>query len=150
MKRVFTVFFGALVAAALTGCTTAARQPSMKAGRILPEDLKPGDTATITVEVEDKYGVVSRVEGIVKEDRMITFELRDDGVPPDEESGDGVWTIQVDVPFNAPPGEFEFEIVGYSRTGEVIVVHDELNEAVPLSTSFGLVIQYPEETSSES
>jgi len=49
------------------------------------------------------------------------------------------------VPFNAPPGNFEFEVVAYNADGEVIVVDDENGEAVPLSVSFGLMIEYAEE-----
>ena len=127
------------------GWATSSRQPSMKAARIQPEHLQPGDTAIITVEVADRFDIVQRIEGLVREDRTITFKLRDDGITPDKDAGDGTWTIQVDVPFNAPPGDFEFEIVAYDSEGEVIVVHDENGEAAPLSISFELVIEYPEE-----
>ena len=82
---------------------------------------------------------------MIREDRTITFRLRDDGVDPDQEAGDDIWTIQVDVPFNAPPGDFEFEVTGYDSDGEVVVVSDENGEAAPLSISFSLVIQYPPE-----
>ena len=150
MTRAAVLLACASLAAAISGCATAGRQPSMKGARIAPADLKPGDTAVITVEVQDRFGIVSRVEGVVKEDRTITFRLLDDGVAPDEKAEDGVWTIQVDVPFNAPPGEFEFEVVGYSDSGEVIVVRDEVGETAPLSISFGLVINYPEEDLEES
>ncbi len=132
------------------GCATINGQPEMKSAYIMPQDLQPGDSAVITVEIVDKFDIVERVEGVVKEDRTITFKFRDNGVPPDDTAGDGVWTIQVDVPFNAPPGEFEFEVVAYDADGEVIVVDDEAGEATPLATSFNLEIHYPEESESPS
>lgn len=116
----------------------------MHSAQILPVDLAPGDTAVITVRVEDKFGVVRRVEGVVKEDRTVKFEFQDSGVPPDADAGDEIWTIQVDVPFNAPPGTFEFEVTGYDDQDEVIVINDEHGEAAPLQTSFKLDIRYPD------
>ncbi len=145
MKRIAIVISCSLLLALLAGCATSSRQPSMKAARISPPHLEPGDTAIITVDVSDRFNIVKRVEGVVKEDRTITFKLRDDGITPDKRAGDDTWTIQVDVPFNAPPGGFEFEVIAYNADGEVIVVHDENGEAAPLSVSFGLVIEYPEQ-----
>ena len=135
------------IAILLAACSTTPRQPAMSAAHISPDDLRPGDTAVITVTVTDKFGIVQRVEGVIREDRTITFKLRDDGVAPDETPGDGVWTIQVDVPFNAPPGDFEFEVLGYDSDGQIVVIDDANGEAAPLATSFSLVIQYPEEAS---
>ena len=103
MKRITAIVSCSFLLAALAGCATSSRQPSMKEARIQPEHLEPGDTAIITVEVADRFNIVQRVEGLVKEDRTITFKLRDDGITPDKKAGDNIWTIQVDVPFNAPP-----------------------------------------------
>lgn len=139
--------FAVLVAG---GCATVSGQPEIKNAYIMPGDLQPGETAVITVEIEDKFDIVERVEGVVKEDRTITFKFQDNGVPPDETAGDDIWTIQVDVPFNAPPGEFEFEVTAYDAEGEVIVVDDEAGEAAPLATSFSLEIHYPEESETPS
>ncbi len=136
----------ALVAACLgVGCATMTQQPSMSAASILPQDLKPGDTAVVTVKIRDKFNVVKRVEGVVKEDRTITFTFADNGVAPDNAASDGIWTIQVDVPFNAPPGRFEFEVSGYDERGELVVVDDKRGESVPLASAVSLVIRYPED-----
>lgn len=147
MKQSAIILSCFLLLTAVGGCATSSRQPSMSKARISPEHLEPGDTAIITVEVSDRFDIVNRIEGVVREDRTITFKLRDDGMTPDKKAGDGTWTIQVDVPFNAPPGDFEFEIVAYDSDGEVVVVHDENNEAAPLSMSFDLVIEYPRDES---
>lgn len=129
----------------LSGCAFTGGAPLMHSAQIMPVDLKPGDTAIITVQVDDKFKVVQKVEGVVKEDRTISFDFVDNGVAPDVKAGDGVWTIQVDVPFNAPPGTFEFEVVGFDENGEIVVIKDAQDEAAPLSTSFKLVIRYPDD-----
>lgn len=134
-----------LAAALMAGCAATGGQPVMHSPQILPGDLKPGDTALITVQVDDKFGVVRKVEGVVKEDRTIKFNFTDNGVTPDATPNDGIWTIQVDVPFNAPPGTFEFEVSGYAGDDTLIVVDDKNGEAAPLTTSFKLEIRYPDE-----
>jgi hypothetical protein len=131
--------------AATAGCASMHGQPRIESAYILPDQLQPGDTAVITVKVTDKFGVVNRLEGVVKEDQTITFDFQDSGVPPDDEAGDGIWTIQVDVPFNAPPGTFEFEVTAYTADGDIVVVDDEQGEANPLKSSFTLEIEYPDE-----
>jgi hypothetical protein len=139
---------GILAMWACVGCATMTSQPKLSSAQILPDNLKPGDTAVITVKLDDKFGVVKRVEGVVKEDRTIKFKFEDNGAIPDDEANDGIWTIQVDVPFNAPPGQFNFEVTAYDETGEVVVVDDKEGEAAPLTTSFMLDIQYPDESAS--
>ena len=131
--------------AALLGCATTARQPRMHEASIVPSQLQPGDTALVTVKVDDAHGIVHRVEGIVADDGTIRLTLLDDGVESDAEAGDGIWTIKVQVPFNAPPGDFHFTIYGYDNAGNRILIFDEMNETAPLSTSFELNITYLEQ-----
>jgi hypothetical protein len=140
-RAAFTLAAAALVA----GCAATGGRPVMHEAQILPADLKPGDTAVITVRLEDKFRVVRRVEGVVKEDQTIKFNFMNNGVAPDADAGDDIWTIQVDVPFNAPPGTFEFEVVGYDEHGQVVVIEDEHGDAAPLATSFKLDIRYPDD-----
>lgn len=128
-----------------TACNTTPPPPKIARAGIDPPVLAPGDTALITVEVTDRYGLVKRIEGVVKEDPSITFRLRDDGVPPDRAAGDGVWTLQVDVPFNAPPGDFELDLVAYDSAGQPILIKNELDEVAPLSARFPVAIRYPEQ-----
>jgi hypothetical protein len=146
MKRIARIGVYIVLSLTILACSSSGRQPTIQYGNISPDNLRPGDTALITVEVKDPFNIVRRVEGTVKEDRTITFKLQDNGIVPDKNAGDGIWTIQVDVPFNAPPGDFEFEVTGYNEDGEAIVVNDENGEAAPLSTTFNLVIQFPQET----
>ena len=127
----------------LSGCITQ-HQPSLSNAMMAPNDLKPGDTALITVTVEDKFGLVDTVTGIVKEDKTITFNFRDDGTEGDATAEDNVWSMKVDVPFNAPPGEFNYIISAYDLNGNLIIVRDENNEAAGMSISFALEISYPE------
>jgi hypothetical protein len=129
------------------GCITQ-HQPSLTNPMMAPKDLKPGDTALITVTVEDKFALVNTVTGIVEEDKTITFNFRDDGMEGDIVAGDNIWSMKVDVPFNAPPGKFNYKISAYDLNGNLIIVRDENNEATGMSTSFLLEITYPEEVGS--
>jgi len=133
----------------LTGCATTSKQPSLSNAVITPNMLNPGDTAVITVHVEDEFGIVKQVNGIVDEDGTIAFVFKDDGEGADGVAGDGIWTIKTEVPFNAPPGVFNFKVEGLNDSGEIIVIHDENKEAIPLATQFKLTIQYPAQNSTE-
>ena len=138
--RIIAVIASALVAA---GCMSVPKRPAISSASIVPSDLKPGDSAVMTVEVQDKFGLVQRVEGIVKEDPTVLFQLQDDGIAPDKQAGDGIWSLQVDVPFNAPPGEFEVTVNTYNASGELILITNEEGEVSPLMASFGLIIRFP-------
>lgn len=127
----------------LTGCITQ-HQPSLSNAMMSPNDLKPGDTALITVTVEDKFALVNSVTGIVEEDKTITFNFRNDGTEGDVTAEDHIWSMKVDVPFNAPPGGFNFKISAYDLNENLIIVRDENNEATGMSTSFTLAITYPD------
>lgn len=126
-----------------TGCMSVPKRPAIFSAAIVPSDLKPGDSAIMTVEVRDKFGLIQRVEGIVKEDPTVVFELHDDGITPDDRAGDGIWSLQVDVPFNAPPGDFEVTVNAYNANGEPILITNEEGEVSPLMASFGLIIRFP-------
>ena len=129
---------------AVPACSTLPTVPEIRSALIEPSELKPGDTAIVSVQILDRYTRVKQVQGVVKQDQTITLVLKDDGVAPDMEAGDGLWTLKVDVPFNAPPGGFTFKISAFDLNGNLIIVRDENNEATGMSTTFTLKITYPD------
>ncbi len=146
MRGAIQVSSIALVLALLTGCGTIGGQPNLHQASIKPATLRPGDTAIVTVNVVDSHKIVDRVVGVVKEDPRMKFTMADNGQGPDATAGDGVWSLQVDVPFMAPPGAFTLELTAYSKDGQVIMVRDaELGKA-PLSAACELVIEHPAES----
>lgn len=128
-----------------TGCVTQARQPKLSEAMIAPDHLKPGDTALITVRLDDRYGIVDCVQGSVNEDTQLVFELHDDGEKGDVKAGDGIWSLWVDVPFLAPKGEFQFELTAYDSKGRPIAVRDLERGTVPLTATFTAIVDYPAE-----
>lgn len=141
MKYLYCLVPALLVA----GCNTFSGVPSIKSASIVPEDLKPGDSAVITVEVLDKHQNISRIEGVVKEDSRITFKLMDDGQDPDTKAGDGVWSLRVDVPFQAPPGEFALELTAYRSDGIPVQIRQKGGGVVPLQETLPVIIRYAEQ-----
>ena len=144
MYKTFSYSMCVLMLVVLSGCVSGSRRPSIQHATITPADLKPGDVAVITIKINDHFGVVKSVEGIIKEDATIKFSLKDDGIDPDEEADDGIWSMKVEVPFNAPPGDFNFEAQAYDESHEIVVIRDENGDTAPLSTSFVVHINYPE------
>jgi len=143
MRGVIQLSSFAIVLAIFAGCGTLGGQPGLQQATINPSTLRPGDTAIVTVKVVDAHKIVDRIVAVVKEDPRMKFPLQDDGEGPDASSGDGVWSLQVDVPFAAPAGPFTLELTAYSEDGQVILIKDtELGKA-PLSAVCELVIEYP-------
>ncbi len=137
-----TVIAAALL---LAGCNTLSGEPEITRASINPEVLEPGASAVITLTVRDRHNAIERIEGVVLEDPRIAFRLRDDGVPPDQEAGDGIWSMQVDVPFQAPPGQFLLEFTAFGPDGMPVSVRDEHGRVIPLQQTVPIIIQYPAE-----
>ncbi len=137
-----------LVLALLSGCSTLGGQPGLQQAKIRPATLRPGDTAIVTVNVVDSRNIVDRVVGVVKEDPRMKFNMSDNGQGPDATANDGIWSLQVDVPFMAPPGAFTLELTAYSEDGQVIMVKDADIGKAPLSAACELVIEHPTESQS--
>lgn len=136
----------ALVAAGLAGCGTLTSQPRFEETVVSPPVLAPDSAGVITAHVHDPNDIVSRVEGIVQEYERINLTFRDDGVPPDEVADDDIWTIQVGVPFEAPPGEFTLVITAYREQGLPVMIQPKGEDAQPMTATLPVVIRYPEET----
>jgi hypothetical protein len=135
-----------LVTVMLAGCNTLSSAPGLHNARIEPAVLHPGDTAVITLKVKDRHALVDRVEGIVTDEPRIEFQLRDDGEGGDVKAGDGVWTLKVDVPFQAPPGDFLLEFTAYRSDGLPVPVRDGKGNVIALTTSLPVSIRYEDQT----
>jgi hypothetical protein len=144
MKRLGMRLALIIVLVFAAGCATMGkRQPELARAAIAPAQLKPGDTAIVTVQVEqDGHHLVHRIEGVVKDSPAIKFKLRDDGVDPDQKAGDGLWTLQVDVPFQAAPGDFVLELTAYRADGAALAVHRE-GSTGPLTATIPIIIRNP-------
>lgn len=142
MKQVVCTIALVIALATMVGCNTAGRQPQFQKAVISPDQLKPGDTAMIQAEIKDKYDIVNRVEGVVKEDPTIRLQLQDNGQAPDLKAGDKVWVLQVDVPFQATPGDFLLQLTGYRKDGTPVPVKTKQG-TVPLRTTVPLKILNP-------
>lgn len=122
------------------GCATS-RQPVMSEAQISPPELKPEESALLAVKIKDKYGIVKKVEGVVREDPRIKLELHDDGKNGDKKAGDGIWSLRVDVPFHAAPGQFTVDITAYNSKGDPVVVRNKEGDVTPLATTCKVTIQ---------
>ena len=135
---------GALVLALCAGCNLLSGTPELLEPRIVPDALHPGDTAVISLRVVDRHRLVRKIEGQVQGQPRHVFRLLDDGVGPDEAPGDGIWSMQVDVPFQAPSGDFVLEFTAYKSDGLPVPVRDGQHHVVSLRTSLPLTIEAPE------
>lgn len=123
-------------------CQSTNKAPAMRDAVITPSALRPGESAVISVKINDRHNIVDSVMAVVKEDPRVKLKLRDDGIEPDVEAEDDVWTLKVDVPFKAPPGNFTLIIGAYRADGQPIVVHEREAGDVPLAATATVAIRY--------
>ena len=143
MDRFLGIVAVCVALVALAGCNTLGRQPQLNDALLTPPELKPGDSAVITVKLKDRHNIVRKVEGVIREDPTIRLKLHDDGVPPDEKAGDHVWSLQVDVPFQAPPGAFTLDLTGYRADGTPTPVKNKEGKTVPMMATVPVTISNP-------
>jgi hypothetical protein len=125
------------------GCNTTGRQPQFKSATITPAQLKPGDNAVITADVKDRHNIIRKIEGVVQEDPSIKLKLNNEGVAPDAKAGDNLWSLQVAVPFQAPPGSFLLQLTAYRADGTPVPVKTKGGKSEPLTATVPVVIQNP-------
>lgn len=133
------------IALGFSGCQTFTPVPEFHGVALNPAQLHPGDVAVVTVELKDSNNIVDRVEGVLEETPTVTFKLRDDGQSPDEKANDDLWTLKVDVPFDAPAGSFILKFTAYRSDGEIVTVRDKSGATVPLSTTHPFAVEYAQE-----
>lgn len=131
----------AATALAAAGCNSMAGQPQIKTAAIEPSAVLIGSSAVISVAVKDKHHTVTKIEGAVKEDPRLKFRLKDDGKDPDAKAGDGVWSLRVDVPPTAPPGQFTVDLTAYNADGQPVLVRPKGGGAGPLTQSLTVTIE---------
>jgi len=64
-------------------------------------------------------------------------------VAPDKKAGDNEWSLQVDVPFQAPAGQFTLQLTAFRSDGTPVPVRDKEGQTVPLSVSVPIAIGNP-------
>jgi hypothetical protein len=139
-KTMLQVSTAIAMALAMSGCATMNRIPEFATVSIEPSTLKPGESAILMASVSDSFGIVRRVEALVIEDKRVRLRLKNDGLEPDLKADDVTWTLRVDVPMQAPPGEFNLELQAFDLKGNTILVPGPGGNNVPLTSTCKLVI----------
>jgi len=135
----------AIALALLSGCYSFGQAPRFGQARVAPERVAPGTTALITVGMDDTYGIVHRVEGVVPVEPPVRIPLYDNGEHGDAEAGDGVWSYAVEVPDIAPPGSSEITFTAYTEDGLPVEVRTRDRRVVELQTALPFTIENPGE-----
>ncbi len=119
-----------MVLVVITGC--AGQQLAMMDARSDPAKLSPGDESIICVRVIDTQGVVAAVTATVREYPAISLDLNDSGEEGDKVAGDGVWSIAFDIPYEAPPGEYNWDFEAFDADGDPVKITTKEGGEEPL------------------
>jgi len=135
------VAFVGLVVALITGCATT-RQPAFVDAKLVPAKVSPGEETVIQVKLEDPQGIVSVVVATVREYPEISFDLNDSGENGDAVAGDGIWSYAMEIPGEAPPGEYNWDFEAYDVDGNLVKIAGEGGEMVPLTAEASIEILF--------
>lgn len=122
----------------ITGC--AGTQLTMQNAGFRPEVVSPGDDVLIVVNIEDTDGVVVKVVAKLRQDRSIYALLNDRGENGDEVAGDGLWSSNFEVPWNAPAAVYEWKFEAFTATDAVKIVTEDGSET-PLTAGASVEVK---------
>jgi hypothetical protein len=121
----------------IAGCSGSL---ALKDAIVVPAKVAPGDAATVQVKVEDPDGVVTDVTATVREYPQMVLDLKDDGKGVDEVADDGIWSVNIDVPFETQKGTYNWDFKAYDVNGKVLkITHDDGKE-VTLKAEAAVVV----------
>jgi hypothetical protein len=75
-----------------------------------PAVVGPGETILLSVEFEGLQNRILLVRASIREANNMSFMLNDDGSNGDRAAGDNIWSYAVEIPADAIPGEFHFDL----------------------------------------
>ena len=101
----------------MSGCSSSLKMVSAKAD---PSTLSPGQKGKIIVVFKGAKGKVGVVQAVVREYPEYTIRLNDEGRMGDEKAGDGIWTYEFPVPYDAPAQKYHVDIIVKDKEGNVI------------------------------
>ena len=104
-----------LVAAA--GCSSSVKLIGAKAE---PQVLRPGGKGKVIVVLKGAYKKVGLVQATVREYPEYTIRLNDQGRMGDEKAGDGIWSYEFPVPYDAPARKYHLDVTVKDKEGNII------------------------------
>jgi len=128
----------------MAGCNSLGGVPEFVSAGIDPVTLHPGDTALVTVQVKDKNDIIASIAGVIEEEPSRKLKLHDDGQEGDVKAGDGIWSLAVQVPLQAPPGAFNLTFTAYRSDGVPVPIRGADGTIEPLAVHMPLVISLKE------
>ncbi len=103
----------------LAGCSSTVKLVGAKAE---PSVLSPGQKGKLVVILSGAKKKVGSVVAVVREYPEYTVRLNDEGRMGDEKAGDGVWTYEFPVPYDAPAQDYHLDITIRDKDGNIIQV----------------------------
>ena len=143
MKNVVMGLVLVLGMCSLLGCNTLARQPQLKDPVITPAALKPDAEGLIKIQVVDRYNIVRKVEGTLREMSNVKIQFRDDGLGQDEKAGDQVWSYAFHVALTMPPGVYHLDVTALRTDGLPVPVKHADKSKGPLTLTIPFEIKTP-------
>ena len=93
---------------------------------VLPAtSVKPGEKAVLSVNVIDTDSKIAKILMVVRKYPEYTYVLNDNGENGDVRAKDGIWSIEIQVPYDATPGKYNLDCELYDGDGNSIITKSE-------------------------
>jgi hypothetical protein len=93
----------------------------LKDAKATPAAVKPGESALITVVVNDPKHRIDTLGGVVVETGKDNFDLYDDGTHGDAKAGDNTWSYTLTTGANVPAGKLTYQITAFDSNGALVM-----------------------------
>ena len=102
---------------------------------ILPViNIKAGEKGILSVNVIGTESKIAKISMVVREAPDYIFELNDNGEKGDVKAKDGIWSAEVNVPYDAF-GKYTLDCVLYDSDGNPIMTKSENGKETKLTLS---------------
>ena len=105
-------------------------------------NIKAGEKGVLSLNTVDTESKIARISIVVREYPEYTLELNDNGENGDVKAKDGIWSVEINVPYDAPNQKFNLDGSVYDSNGNPIMTKSETGEETKLTFTVILYVFY--------
>ena len=95
--------------------------------------IKAGEKGIISLKVIDAENKIAKISITPREHTEYAFELNDNGETGDGYADDGVWSMEIEVPYDAPADIYYLDCEFYGSDGSPVMTKSKTGESTKLT-----------------
>lgn len=102
--------------------------------------VKAGGNGIISFKVDDTEKKIARISVTPREYPEYAFELNDNGESGDEYAKDEIWSMEINVPYDAPAGIYNLDCEFYDSDGNPVMTESNDGKKIKLTATILLKV----------